>query len=242
MTNAIVEGRLSAIQNLLMEVHRGGRGSSSSSKGRERESFIDLVLSNVIPPSFRVGTGDITDVHGERSGQLDIVIEYGGSLSFPLFSGVAPRLYLAESVCAVVEVKSDLMGQWSEVQQTAEALHKLQRDAGATATVGRSPTRHVPLFAVGYQGWKGEDTVAAKVAEAGLDGALVIGSGVFCARSVDGHGTTRTTRATGPWALYGLLLEIESLISSLLHAKPMFAAYYGGWKRSEIFDSAVQQG
>ena len=59
---------------------------------------------------FFVGTGDATDAGGNRSGQLDVVVEYPFAPSLPLGVGTT-RLYLAEGVAAVVEVKSDAAGQ-----------------------------------------------------------------------------------------------------------------------------------
>jgi hypothetical protein len=72
---------------------------------------------NIAPP-FRFGSGDITDASGNRSGQLDVVIEYGNSITFPNILPKTPRLYLAEGVCAVVDVKSALSTHWNEVTRS----------------------------------------------------------------------------------------------------------------------------
>ncbi len=78
---------------------------SDSSKGSEREHFIDLFLKEVFPPSYRFGTGDALDSAGNKSGQLDVVVELTFFPSLPALGG-GSRLYLAEGVAAVIEVKS----------------------------------------------------------------------------------------------------------------------------------------
>ena len=99
---------------------------SSASKGNEREAFINGFLSEVLPPQFRFGSGDATDQNGARSGQLDIVVEYPFVPSLPIVAGRSPRLYLAEGIVAVIEVKSDIAKQWDEVMTTANQLASLK--------------------------------------------------------------------------------------------------------------------
>jgi hypothetical protein len=68
-------------RQVLLSAHKGGTGLASATLGTERESFINLVLHNVVLPPFRIGTGQITD-HMERlSGQVDIVVEYANTMS-----------------------------------------------------------------------------------------------------------------------------------------------------------------
>ena len=47
-----------------------------------------------------------------------MVIEYGNSITFPNKLPETPRLYLAEGVCAVVDVKSALSKHWNEVTRS----------------------------------------------------------------------------------------------------------------------------
>src|SRR5690242_12312013 len=101
---------------------------SSASKGEERASFIDSFLANVLPPIYRFGSGDCTDTSGHRSGQLDVVVEYPFAPSPPSVAGSSPtRLYLAESVAAVIEVKSNIAAQWRQAAETAAKLAPLRR-------------------------------------------------------------------------------------------------------------------
>jgi hypothetical protein len=105
--------------------------------------YINLALSNVIAPPFRIGTGAITDIEGRISGQLDVVIEYQISVSLPLLLGDSPRLYLAESVCAVIEIKSDISSQWDEVVATAERVRSLQRVDCLMSGIGEGIPKYI---------------------------------------------------------------------------------------------------
>ncbi len=95
---------------------------SSATSGQERAAFIDQFLSQAFPSPFRFGTGDATDVVGGRSGQLDVVVEFPFMPSLPIAGGSSSRLYLAESVAAVVEVKSNVGAQWNQALHTAAQL------------------------------------------------------------------------------------------------------------------------
>lgn len=81
----------------------------------------------MLPLPFRFGTGDATDEIGARSGQLDVVVEFPFLPSVPIAGGSRYRLYLAESIAAVLEVKSNVQSQWKEVESTANQLHVLKR-------------------------------------------------------------------------------------------------------------------
>ena len=87
------------------------------------------------------------------SPQCDIVIEYMNTLSFPNIFPSSARLYLAESVCAVIEVKSDISGKWKEALNTGRRLYGLVRPPGSTFSFDPPPEK-IPFFAVGYKGWK----------------------------------------------------------------------------------------
>jgi hypothetical protein len=166
--NAHVRERLSACLTQLGAAYQGGRTMSSASKGNERELFIEVFLKNVLPQAYRFGTGDITDTHGRRSGQIDLVVERSTVPSFPLVGTAIPRLYLAEGVAAAIEVKSDISSQWDEAITTATSVSSLQTTSGAP----------VPFFIVGYRGWKTMDTLERNACAAGDGGARL--TGVLC--------------------------------------------------------------
>src|SRR5262245_8045860 len=92
--NQHIMTRLEAMRTVLLSAHSGGGTMSEASKGNERELFVKSFLSQVFPPHFRFGSGDITDSEENKSGQIDVVIEYPNLYSFPMWQS-APRLYLA---------------------------------------------------------------------------------------------------------------------------------------------------
>jgi hypothetical protein len=165
--NQHVRTRIDHIADMLVLAYGSGATLSNSTKGAEREYFISHVFNSVLPPSYRCGRGDITDVMGNKSGQLDCVIEHGFSPSFPAL-GATERLYLAEGVSTVVEVKSNVCDQWDEVIRTAKNIQPLRRRMGAVAQIGAATPMalEVPLLAVGYKGWKTLDTLQKKVEDA----------------------------------------------------------------------------
>lgn len=205
MPNPHLLQRLAGIQSVLNGVHEAGAGMSGASRGTERQAFIDHFLSQVLPTPFRFGTGDATDETGQRSGQLDVVVETPLMPSLPLPSGTA-RLYLAESIAAVIEVKSNVADQWTEVLSTMAKLSPLRRKFKSVMSVGARPSEHIPLFAVGYTGWKTLDTVRSKIVESGIDGILVIDPGLFVAAG----GMT----GSGCLALWGLICSLTILTST----------------------------
>jgi hypothetical protein len=164
-TNQHIRERLAAILRQLNAAHSGGSSLSSASKGIERESFTKRFLEQVLPSPYRFGTGDVTDSAGRLSGQIDVVIEHNSLPSFPMLTGDAVRLYLAEGVGAAVEVKSNLSTQWDEAIATGKKLGELVRPLGP-----------IPLFFVGYKGWKNLDTLAEHVLQARADGIAVRGA------------------------------------------------------------------
>jgi hypothetical protein len=182
---------------------------STASKGNERQAFIDGFLSQVLPTPFRFGTGDATDTNGQKSGELDVVVEVPLMPSLPIPSGNA-RLYLGESVAAVIEVKSDVSNQWSEVLRTAEKLAPLRRKFQTVFNYGDAPSETIPLFAVGYVGWKELDTLRKRLDDGPVTGILVIDPGLFAAAG--------GMSAIGPWALWGLIASL-----TILTGKPHMA-------------------
>ncbi|MFH1235453.1 MAG: DUF6602 domain-containing protein [Parcubacteria group bacterium] len=123
---APIKNRLEAIRNILIGSFDGGSVMSNSTKGNERELFARAFLGQVFPPNFRFASGDITDTHRQCSGQVDIVVEFPSSISFPMYPE-APRLYLAEGVAVVIEVKSDVESQWEQVKTKAEKVKLIRR-------------------------------------------------------------------------------------------------------------------
>jgi hypothetical protein len=225
MPNTFVYDRLAGIQSILVGVHQASAPMSSGTKGHERQSFIDDFLSKVLPPIYRFGTGDATDKLGNLSGQLDVVIEYPFSPTLPSVSGgtttSATRLYLAESVASVIEVKSDIAKQWSDAKATASKLSKVKRSFGGTFSMGMPPRPEIPLFVASYTGWKTVETILANLQQSpDIAGALVIDAGLFASSEQFG-----AMRATGPLALWGLICCLHTVTNSLQSASTDPVAY-----------------
>ncbi len=234
--NRHIRARLEASRNLLMAAYAGGAGLSSATQGREREAFVRLFLAEMLPAVHRFGSGDITDARGEKSGQVDVVIE---SPFLPsLHSLGLERLYLAESVGAALEVKSDLGKKWDEVLETARAVKRLTRTARVTGMYGGRPSTRIPLFAVGYTGWKSLETLKEKLGDGLVDGILIIDAMLFASTSqpvlegedgqarsgdlVDRYTLSRGQDAEALWAFLCCLTEALHGMTPIGRA---FAAY-----------------
>jgi hypothetical protein len=218
MPNQHVVQRLAGIQATLNWIHQSGVGLSSATIGQERASFIDEFLKGVLPPVYRFGTGDATDANGAKSGQLDVVVEFPFAPSLPVVGAGQTRLYLAESVAAVIEVKSDLSGQWSDAVRTSNQLAQLVRSYGSTMSFGSPPQPRIPLFAVGYTGWSTLAGIKGNLCNSPyIDGALVIDVGLYVSK----YGT----QALGPLALWGLIVDLHRTTNSLQTATTNPAAY-----------------
>lgn len=197
--------RLEGIQKALTALYESGAGMTTATRGREREQFIDIFLSRVLPPGYRFGTGDAIDTHGHRSGQLDVVVEFTFFPSLPGLVG-QPRLYCAEGIAAVIEVKSDLSKQWDEVKSTSSALRCLERRFQVPGfTPYGPPSKEIPIFAVGYVGWKDLKTVKQKANEGAVDGVLIIDRGLFSTRKDFPNGLY----AKGPASLWGFVSSLH---------------------------------
>lgn len=221
------------MQRMLMGAHHAGSSLANASKGNEREAFVNAFLSDILPPQFRFGAGDATDQEGNKSGQLDVVIEFPLVPSLPIVAGRSPRLYLAEGIVAVIEVKSDLAKQWDEVLATAKQLRLLNRNYGSGISFGPRAGPKVPLYAVGYTGWKKFSTLEQRVKNCpDVNGALVIEQGHFVGEYefFDGKNsqTYRYTREASPMALWGLISCIHHAASMVTSTTKDVPRQYDG--------------
>jgi hypothetical protein len=142
--------------------------------------------------------------------------------------GGTDRLYLAESVAAVVEVKSDLSSQWKEVEHSAGAMAKVRRRwSGSTSFEGSTIALNmgvarmpVPYFAVGYTGYKQLESLRKRLeqtsAEARPAGALVVDSGVFVGPKAFGSDV---------WGLYAFCVDLIALFKEVTNPSVDIARY-----------------
>lgn len=186
---------------------------SAASKGAEREGFLREFLRACHPPVYRFGTGDITDSAGHRSGQADVVVEYPFAPSLTLSEDA--RLYLAESVAAVIEVKSDVAKQWAEVEATAKSIGSVTRSySGGMVAFGKLNADvikgSIPVIAVGYTGWAKLETLREHVSTGTVDGILVIDQSLFVSSPRLGD-----IEATEAWSLWAMLCALHAATEAI---------------------------
>lgn len=218
--NSHIKTRLEAIQQQLIAYRLGGAGLPNAVIGSEREHVLNDFLSKVLPSVYRFGRGSITDADGNLCGQIEVVLELPFGLNFPLLAG-NERLYLAESVAAVIEVKSNLSSQWNEVAETTRKVKSLNRDLrqsiGLALQSSPDPIPDIevgpkiPCYAIGYTGYNTlqglKDRLSTTCEDSRPDGALVIDSGCFV-----GNAST----AVGVWGLFALVTELVAQLNFIL--------------------------
>lgn len=144
--------KLEDIHTNLMIRYNETAGFSAPIIGIEREVVTKELLQRVIPGSYRVGSGTILDAAGNETGQVDAVIERSFSLSFPIGSETN-RLYVADSVCAAFEIKSDLYRQGKDAKKKIEQIRRLHRfDLETSDRIVRGDALLIPGFIIGFKG------------------------------------------------------------------------------------------
>ena len=218
--------RLHGIQQALLVQHLGGRGLPNATIGAERETFLREFLGKVFPSQYRFASGAITDSAGKLSGQIDIAVEYPFLPSFPMPAS-AERLLLAESVAAVVEVKSDLSGQWNQVEATTRAVRPLRRKWKGTVSLsgggigfGGDCETPIPLIAAGYTGHATLDGLRQRMTstaeESRPDATFVVQSGCFVGFGIE---------ASGALGLYAFCVVLSKLMAAVAAAESDLWAY-----------------
>lgn len=224
MSDHVLKGRLQAIQSILMAHHEAGKGIANASKGVERETLIREYFGRLFPPIFRFGSGVIADGIGRQSGQVDIVVEFPFLPSFPT-PGSSERLYLADSVAAAIEVKSNLSDLDADAIAKVNALsrswraHEHLESSGEIRNFGPSTSR-IPYLVVAY---RGSITMPRRLGEHGApDGVLVIESGSYsgCQRVLP-----ESTPASGPAGLLSFACDLAWMIHNVRWASPRIRSY-----------------
>ncbi|TPW60940.1 DUF6602 domain-containing protein [Klebsiella aerogenes] len=241
MVNIMLNERLSGVLHILNATHISGNHNPSAVKGEARSQFIKNYLNSVIPQGLRISTsGVIIDNKNNSTGELDIIIENGFTPNIPHVSIDSARLFFAEGVAAVIEVKSNLTGQWNEAISTGNKLHSVSRtflnssiSSANSATVIMTNAKinnpalkpiplppqnrilnKIPYFIVGYTGWEKIETLQTKLNESNgvVSGILQLDKGFF----VSGGGFKSITiqGASSLLAFINVIYESYSYIKS----------------------------
>lgn len=188
--NSLFKKKLDNIHSSMLECYRDSERYSPSIIGSEREIFQSNLLSKILPTNFRIGAGTITDAHGRETGQIDTIIELPLSLSFPITSG-DNRLYLADSVGAAFEIKSDLNRQWEDAISKVIEIQELNRYTLKTNDFALLDDLKIPAFIISYKGYKKLDTLYKKLEKVPSknwpNGIFIIESGIFLGLKNNAH-------------------------------------------------------
>lgn len=222
--------RLEAIRSILMAHHAAGLSLPNSSKGSERETLIREFLAKVQPHSTRFGSGSIIDGNGKQSGQLDIVAEFPFFPSFPT-PAANERMYMAESISFVVEVKSNLESQWNQVESTTERVRCLRRNwrghiqfDESTLAIHEASISRIPVIAVGFEGFSSIDSIEKRLNSTNEDkrpdAVLVLSNGNYVS-------TITNRRGSGAQGLFALCADMTYFALNVLTAQPNLDDYLG---------------
>lgn len=229
MLNEILYQRLEAVLDMLNANYRAVIKSPAAVKGVSRSDFINNYLKNVVPQGLRISTsGEAIDNQNNCTGELDIILENGHFPNIPNVNVDSARLFFAEGVAAVIEVKSNLQSQWSEAVSTGRKVSEITRNFGNTTvsthgggqmvilnTVFNNPNlpkakmapearllKKIPYFVVGYTGWEKVETLKVKLSEnyGVISGILQLDKGVFV-----GDDSFKNLEAHGPLSLLAFI-------------------------------------
>jgi len=174
--------KIENIHNNLMECYRDSSNYSSTITGQERENFQKNLLTEILPSNYRIGSGTITDVNGKETGQIDTIIELPFSISFPISTGIT-RLYLADTVGATFEIKSNLYQKWDEAINKIKEIKKINRYDTKNKKYNLLDDLKIPSFIIAYKGHKSIETLYKKLDSIEKrywpNGIYIIESGIF---------------------------------------------------------------
>lgn len=123
---------------LWVDFEQSGAFKHHGNRGMGREQAIIGFLNEHLPGRFRAVTGEVVDVGGERSGQVDILI-YDHVNTAPLLTQTNGRVLIgAEALLAAIEVKSRLTK--AELTKAVDGFSKIK----ALRPWGQPWARYVP--------------------------------------------------------------------------------------------------
>jgi len=131
------------VKILLDEFERSARQNADLNRGKNRENFCSNFLKKVLPSRLNIRSGEIWDSKGNKTGQLDLVIIRDDA---PCLHIGSDEIFLAESVFAVIEVKSDLTTK--KLKEAAKTLKKVANLSINPPPPIFNPKYHRPLKVV----------------------------------------------------------------------------------------------
>lgn len=112
--------------------------------GDVREYFVKMFLSNILPETMGVGGGEIMDISGKKSNEIDTIIY---SKNFPILKlSNSKSIFPIEAVIATIEVKSSLKGD-----KLNEALENCKSVTDLNPLVFQNPTVMQQMTAGGVE-------------------------------------------------------------------------------------------
>ena len=228
--NKLLKERIAAIQKIAIAHYEAGAGMANAAIGAEREVFVRELMQKIFPNAYRFSSGEIIDRDGERSGQVDLVLEFPHEPTFP--SPVAnERLMLAESVIVAFEIKSG-WGQLDEVVTKTKKVNSLSRDVKwimssdddegdpRFSTEALELAKRIPLIGVFYKGPVKFDTVKDayhKINATERPTALLTLN--------NGHFIYNGTELTGVNGVFGMLCLVTELSNKIALSKSSIGVY-----------------
>jgi hypothetical protein len=134
-----------SVENFGLELKRTGLINHRGNKGSAREDSLRQFFSEKLPKKFSVAGGEVVDLLGNTSPQLDLMF-YDQNINFALNSD-SSMVLPAEALIASIEVKSQInAGEIKKIVRSAKKLRQLKPfgcDLGGT-DVGNN-ARHKKL-------------------------------------------------------------------------------------------------
>lgn len=208
MSGTVLVQAMQGLHHMMIGHHQYGQPLSSSTKGDVREDFIKDFLSKALPSHYRFGGGDIVDSTGQKTGEVDIVIENPFTPSFPLTKN--DRLYVAEGVAAVIEVKSDIKRDFKDVLKKASEIKLLNRKISVIISSGQVNLQKIPFYAVGYFGFRQLEELKQKMIQSkDIDGIFIVNLPMFFKKdSIWSYGVV---------SLFDFLFDLNEQITRVLY-------------------------
>jgi hypothetical protein len=130
-----------ALAYFSLKVRETANIKHAGAKGTERELNLVNFIDSLLPNSYQARKGEVVDLRGRKSPQLDVVI-FDATKNFPFYSGDTIVLP-AEALLASIEVKSKLNAAEVATSQDAarslKALQPMKRKLESSTTRGASP-------------------------------------------------------------------------------------------------------